>query len=230
MSAWPGLLGTWALEKWEATRLRTDLALPTYRTRPEVSRNRYTPGWSGRDRRCSSRLAPASSRVGASVVAMARPRIGGARPAGSQVVPSVCQASAWMRVRMLAAVLVVAAVTLPAGAVAAGSGGGRVCGFIHARVPYSTRGGGPVWRIYSRGAVSCREAATVLGAVLHLHAKNHSNGSEANSYFTDGEWTCPYGQMGVQTCALGPTRHPRAEAFALRCSENQCPAHRVPDV
>ncbi len=29
ISAWPGLLGTWALEKWEATRLRTDLALPT---------------------------------------------------------------------------------------------------------------------------------------------------------------------------------------------------------
>ena len=29
ISAWPGLLGTWALEKWEPTRLRTDLALPT---------------------------------------------------------------------------------------------------------------------------------------------------------------------------------------------------------
>ena len=29
ISAWPGLLGTWALEKCEATRLRTDFALPT---------------------------------------------------------------------------------------------------------------------------------------------------------------------------------------------------------
>ncbi len=29
ISAWPGLLGTCALEKWEATRLRIDLALPT---------------------------------------------------------------------------------------------------------------------------------------------------------------------------------------------------------
>ena len=29
ISAWPGLLGTCALEKCEATRLRTDIALPT---------------------------------------------------------------------------------------------------------------------------------------------------------------------------------------------------------
>ncbi len=29
ISAWPGLLGTCALEKCDATRLRTDLALPT---------------------------------------------------------------------------------------------------------------------------------------------------------------------------------------------------------
>ncbi len=29
ISACPGLLGTWALEKCEATRLRTDLAFPT---------------------------------------------------------------------------------------------------------------------------------------------------------------------------------------------------------
>ncbi len=33
ISAWPGLLGTCALEKCEATRLRTDFALPTYSTR-----------------------------------------------------------------------------------------------------------------------------------------------------------------------------------------------------
>jgi hypothetical protein len=29
ISAWPGLLGTWAFEKCDATRLRTDFALPT---------------------------------------------------------------------------------------------------------------------------------------------------------------------------------------------------------
>ena len=29
ISAWPGLLGTCALEKWELTRLRMDFALPT---------------------------------------------------------------------------------------------------------------------------------------------------------------------------------------------------------
>lgn len=129
---------------------------------------------------------------------------------------------------MLAAVLVVAAVLVPAGAVAAGSGGGRVCGFIHAHVPYSTRGGGPAWRVYSRGEVSCQEAAGVLGAVMHLHAENHSNGSEANSYFTDGDWTCPYGQMGSQSCLLGSTSHPRARTLALRCSEDPCPADRPP--
>ncbi len=60
ISACPGLLGTWALEKCDATRLRTDFALPTYTTRPLPSRNRYTPGWSGNARRCSARLARAS--------------------------------------------------------------------------------------------------------------------------------------------------------------------------
>ena len=105
-----------------------------------------------------------------------------------------------------------------------------MCGFIHARVPYSTHGGGPSWRVYARGAVSCGDAAAVLGAVMHLRGREHSHDGEAGSYLTYRGWTCPFGQMGVQTCLLGSTTHPRAQAFALRCSENPCPADRVPDV
>src|SRR6476660_9698781 len=79
ISAWPGLLGTCALAKCDATRLRTDLALPTYSTRPRPSRNRYTPGWSGSARRCSAMSARArSASVSWSVAAIA-PRIGARR-------------------------------------------------------------------------------------------------------------------------------------------------------
>ena len=77
ISAWPGLLGTWALEKCDATRLRTDLALPTYVTRPPASRNRYTPGWSGSARRCSARLAPCSAPSVSATLPSTHPRIGG---------------------------------------------------------------------------------------------------------------------------------------------------------
>ncbi len=107
--------------------------------------------------------------------------------------------------------------------------GGRVCGFLHARVPYSTAGGGPAWRVYVRGGASCGAAAGPLNAVLHLQGVNHDNGSESNSYFTYGDWTCPYGQMGSQVCFLGSPSHPRARALALRCSEVRCPTGRAPD-
>jgi hypothetical protein len=131
--------------------------------------------------------------------------------------------------KLAVAVLLVVAVSAPTGA-AATSGGGRVCGLLHARVPYATAGGGPVWRVYSHGNVSCRNAAAVLDAVMHLHGQDHSHGFESNSYFTYRGWTCPYGQMGSQVCFLGSTRHPRAEAWALRCSENPCPTDRPPDL
>lgn len=107
--------------------------------------------------------------------------------------------------------------------------GGRVCGVLHARVPYSSAGGGPTWRVYVRGVASCGAASGTLDAVMHLHAKNHDNGSESNSYFTYGDWTCPYGQMGSQACFLGSPSHPRARALALRCSEVRCPTRRAPD-
>ncbi len=106
---------------------------------------------------------------------------------------------------------------------------GRVCGHLHAVVPYSTTGGGPAWRVYVRGDASCGAASGTLNAVMHLHAKNHDNGSESNSYFTYSGWTCPYGQMGSQVCFLGSPSHPRARALALRCSEVPCPARRAPD-
>ncbi len=139
--------------------------------------------------------------------------------------------AARLAVAMLAilAVVAVVAASAPAGAGAtAASGAGRVCGLLHARVPYATAGGGPVWRVYSHGNVSCRNAAAVLDAVMHLHGEDHFHGFESNSYFTYRGWTCPYGQMGSQVCFLGPTSHPRAEIWALRCSENPCPTDRPP--
>ncbi len=63
---------------------------------------------------------------------------------------------------------------------------------------------------------------------MHLHGKNHDNGAENNSYFTYGDWTCPYGQMGTQICVLGSPSHPRAKALAEQCSEVHCPARRAP--
>ncbi len=107
--------------------------------------------------------------------------------------------------------------------------GGRVCGLLHVRVPYSSAGGGPAWRAYVRGNASCQTASTTLDAVMHLRGKNHDNGAESNSYFVYGHWTCPYGQMGSQVCLLGSPSHPRARALALRCSEVRCPARRAPD-
>lgn len=106
--------------------------------------------------------------------------------------------------------------------------GGHVCGFFHAHVPYSALSGGPRWRAYVRGATSCSAATNTLDAVMHHRGTDHFNGSESNSYITYRNWTCPYGQMGVQLCFLGSTRHPRARALAHRCSETPCPSNRVP--
>jgi hypothetical protein len=106
--------------------------------------------------------------------------------------------------------------------------GGLVCGFLHARVPYTRRRGGPRWRVYVRGASSCGAATRALDAVMHRRGKDHFHGSESNSYFTYHQWTCAYGQMGSQSCRLGPSAHPRARALALRCSEVFCPATRPP--
>lgn len=136
-----------------------------------------------------------------------------------------------MNLRVIATALVVAGGLGLAGALPVqgqAQSGGRVCGFLHARVPYSTRAGGPVWRVYARGHASCRAATGVLDAVMHLRGADHDNGAQSNSYVTYRGWTCPYGQMGSQLCFLGPTGHPRAQALADRCSEAACPSNRVP--
>ncbi len=103
------------------------------------------------------------------------------------------------------------------------------CGFIHASVPYSSRGHAKEWRVYVTGKASCATATKVLNAVMHLHGVEHSQAGEAGSYVTDSGWICPFGQMGEQTCEL-PTRlpaHPpiRAHTLALSCAgaEERCP-------
>jgi hypothetical protein len=105
------------------------------------------------------------------------------------------------------------------------------CGFIHASVPYSSRGHAKQWRVYVTGKASCATATKVLNGVMHLQGKEHAQGGEAGSYFTYSSWSCPFGQMGEQTCEL-PTRlpaHPpiRAHALALSCAgvEERCPRH-----
>jgi hypothetical protein len=114
---------------------------------------------------------------------------------------------------------------------AASSSSATTCGYIHASVPYTPHGDAARWRVYVAGATSCASAAKVLDAVMHLQARQHLGSSEADSYFTDGGWLCPFGNMGSQTCEL-PTRlpaHPpvRAHALALDCAtpERGCPAH-----
>jgi hypothetical protein len=103
------------------------------------------------------------------------------------------------------------------------------CGYIRASVPYTRQGTAARWRVYVAGAASCASAAKVLDAVMHLQARQHLGSSEADSYFTDGGWLCPFGNMGSQTCEL-PARlpaHPpvRAHALALDCAVRGCPAH-----
>ncbi len=105
------------------------------------------------------------------------------------------------------------------------------CGYIRASVPYTRQGTAARWRVYVAGAASCASAAKVLDAVMHLQARRHLGSSEAGSYFTDGGWLCPFGNMGSQTCELParlPARPPiRAHALALDCATagRGCPAH-----
>jgi hypothetical protein len=116
---------------------------------------------------------------------------------------------------------------------AAGAGGVRnatTCGYVHASVPYTAHGHAEEWRVYVTGHTSCTTATKVLNAVMHLQGTEHSTGTEVSSYTTYSGWNCPFGQMGVQTCAL-PTRLPYhapilAHALALSCTgpgEEQCP-------
>jgi hypothetical protein len=138
------------------------------------------------------------------------------------------------RVALLACVLLAGASlsALPAAGAAgraASTPSVTTCGYIHATVPYTRQGSSERWRVYVAGASSCASAAKVLNAVMHLQARPHVGSSEVNSYFTDGGWLCPFGNMGAQTCEL-PTRlpaHPpvRAHAIALDCAVRGCPAH-----
>lgn len=139
------------------------------------------------------------------------------------------------RVALLALILAAAALSaLPAAAAsgpAARSSSVTTCGFIHASVPYSSHGTGQRWRVYVTGAASCSGAVGVLDAVMHLRARQHVGLSEADSYFSYNRWSCPFGDMGLQSCEL-PTSlpaHPpiRAHALALDCATvgRGCPAH-----
>ncbi len=140
------------------------------------------------------------------------------------------------RVALLACVLVAGAwlSALPA-AGAAGKAANTTtvttCGYIHATVPYTRLGSSERWRVYVAGASSCASATKVLDAVMHLQGRPHVGSSEVNSYFTDGGWLCPFGNMGTQICELPaqlPAHPPvRAHALALDCAVRGCPA-RVP--
>jgi hypothetical protein len=135
--------------------------------------------------------------------------------------------------RRVVTLLALSASLAAAPAAPAGASSVTTCGYIHASVPYSSHGQADRWRVYVKGSASCATAATVLDAVMHLHARQHLGGAEVNSYFTYAGWLCPFGAMGVQTCEL-PTRlpaHPpiRAHALAMNCTvpPSGCPA-RLP--
>jgi hypothetical protein len=141
-----------------------------------------------------------------------------------------------MRARVLPLACAVVAVAWLSAVPAAGASGHvgsassvTTCGYIHASVPYTRHGNAERWRVYVAGATSCANATKVLDAVLHLQGRPHVGRSEVNSYFTDGGWLCPFGNMGSQICEL-PTRLPaqppiRAQAIALGCAVRGCPAH-----
>jgi hypothetical protein len=105
---------------------------------------------------------------------------------------------------------------------------GRVCGYVHASVPYSRHGTADRWRVYAAGATSCHSAEEALSAVMHLRGTVHEGRDEAHSYMTYGDWHCPFGHMGYQQCEI-PSRAPfQAEALAVECAENGCPSRRPP--
>jgi hypothetical protein len=101
------------------------------------------------------------------------------------------------------------------------------CGYIRASVPYTRHGNAARWRVYVAGATSCASAVKALDAVMHLQATQHLGESEAGSYFTDGGWLCPFGDMGAQTCERPAHAPIRALALALDCATagRGCPAH-----
>lgn len=134
------------------------------------------------------------------------------------------------RVKRLAltSVLVIL-LALPAGGVAAAKG--RVCGFLHASVPYSRHGSRDRWRVYVAGDASCAAAEQALDAVMHLRARLHQGKDEASTYSTYRSWSCPAGDMGIQNC-LEPHRSPpySAQTVAVDCRINphECPSTRPP--
>jgi hypothetical protein len=120
-------------------------------------------------------------------------------------------------------------VALPAGGQAATKG--RVCGTLRASLPYSRHGSADRWRVYVSGSASCRGAEETLDAVMHERATLHQGQSEAATYFSYRSWSCPAGNMGVQTC-VKPHRTPpyAAQALAVDCHLNphECSAVKPP--
>jgi hypothetical protein len=132
--------------------------------------------------------------------------------------------------RRVAIILALGACSLGTSSAASAAGSGRVCGFVRASVPYSSHGSSNRWRVYAAGATNCRSAERILGAVMHLQATPHEGADEADSFFSSGDWTCPFGDMGSQECFLpsGSPSRPRAKALAVECSLNRCPSGRPP--
>jgi hypothetical protein len=102
---------------------------------------------------------------------------------------------------------------------------GRVCGTIHSWVPYSTRAGGSIWRVYAIGDMTCPAAEASLYGVMHDRGTvNFSRG-----YVAYRGWRCNLGKMGIQHCwPRSGMWSQHAEGFANRCSEVVCPTDRAP--
>jgi hypothetical protein len=81
-----------------------------------------------------------------------------------------------------------------------GSGPGMDCGTV--------KGGpndyqGATLTVYAKAGTSCARAMRVMTDLGAGRGENHQGTSDATSYILVDGWTCPYGNMDIQTCAMG---------------------------
>ncbi|HEY3970869.1 MAG TPA: hypothetical protein VGL79_05670 [Solirubrobacteraceae bacterium] len=70
------------------------------------------------------------------------------------------------------------------------------------------------------GHVRCSVAKEVLKAIAGGKGKYVNNGFSANSYTLYGDWLCPTGNMGEQTCehSKRPVSNPGQDIVSLSCT------------
>jgi hypothetical protein len=62
---------------------------------------------------------------------------------------------------------------------------------------------GQTLTVHAATGVSCTTAMTVIGDLSAGKAQNHQGQDQLSSYFSLDGWTCPYNNMGTQSCSKG---------------------------